>query len=185
MYGYKLRNLVWGLFALVATTYLTFFAVVPDFGGKPPSWSQNATFALWFLLNFVLIAIAESFSQMAAHSSYRNTVMYKWFGVRIRFEHLARFTQYSFYAILIFHLDNSYFPDIWHMVATGMGVTGLVLMMIGWFPTWSYAWWLVMTFTVLCTMVLLGGFLFKWWEVGYGEYALALMGFVFQRKMMT
>lgn len=106
-------------------------------------------------------------------------MVYKWFGTEIRFEHLSRGTQFGFFAILIFHLGSEIFPDWMHMVSTGIGIAYMGLLVLGWYGTWSSGWWAFTSSLVASTILLLLGFVFKLTDVGYGEFALALVGISF------
>lgn len=171
MSGSQLRRFVWSILALLGVTYLTFF-------GKEPSWSQNAMTALHFLLNFSLLAIADVFGEIAAYHPDKDEAFYKWFAIDVRLKHLANFTKYSFYAILVFHLGHEYLPEILHMVVTGCGVAGLYLIMIRHYDTWSNLWWWNMIMIHTAVVMLILAFGFKIGLVKNGEYALALAGLV-------
>lgn len=176
MYGYKLRMLVWGIIALLGATYLTFFS-------GEPSWSQNAGTSLHFFLNLVLLSIADTFGEIASNHPQKKIQLYKWLNVSIRLSHLANFTKYSFYAILVFHLSHEYMPEIFHMLATGLGVLGLYLQMITYFKTWSKKYWLSLVLINVSALMLILAFGFKLFEVGYGELALAISGITYQLLM--
>ena len=68
--GYRLRVSITSVIAIVVAIFLTFFAKAPDFpsnDGHPPSWSQNATYILWAVLNALLVAISYVWGELAAH----------------------------------------------------------------------------------------------------------------------
>lgn len=174
MKGWKLRSLVIRSIAAAAVTVLTFFSA-------EGSWSDNAMLALNFLLNLGLITIADSFSEIANNHPRKKDVFYKWFGKDVRLEHLAHFTKYSFYSILVLHL-NSVIPEFLHFIATGLGVAGLNLIMWRWYKTWSKLWWINMITINLSTLSLILSFGFKLFEVKYAEYLLALTGLYHQNK---
>lgn len=173
MKGYKLRMFVWGLIALLGAAYLTFFS-------GEPSWSQNAGTSLHFFLNLVLLAIADTFGEMASSHPNKKVQLYKWLNVSIRLEHLGNFTKYSFYGILVFHLSHEYMPEIIHMIVTGMGVAGLFFQMITYFKTLSKEYWISLIIISVSVLMLILAFGFKLFEVGYGELALAISGIVYQ-----
>ncbi|MCP4987910.1 MAG: hypothetical protein GY928_18215 [Colwellia sp.] len=172
MKKWQVEHLVFSIIAILTVTYLTF--------GGEASWSQNAMTPVWFMLNIALIAIAKTFSTLANNHPSKELSIYKWLGVDIRLKNLARFTEYSFYAILIFHLDSEILPEWMHMVATGLGVTGLYLMAVGWYRTGTALWLIFVTLISLAALSLVLAFMFHTWNVGYGEYALALVGLGFQ-----
>ena len=173
MKKWEVENLVFSIIAILTATYLTF-------NGDAPSWSQNALLATWFVLNLLLIAIAEVFSTIASNHPSKEKVIYKWFGVKIRLKNLARFIKYSFFAILIAHLGSEIIPEWLHMVATGLGVGGLYALVAGWFKTGSTKWAIFLSLISFSALALILAFVFHLWNVGYGEYALALVGLVFQ-----
>ncbi len=73
------------------------------------------------------------------------------------------------------------------MIATGLGVLGLFLMIVGWYDTGTKASFIFLTLISLAVLALVLAFAFDTWEVGYGEYALALvgLGFTFTIKRDT
>lgn len=176
MYGYRLRALVWAVIALLATAYLTFF-------GDEPSWSENAMKALNSILTICLLGIADVFSQIANGHPEKERVFYKWVGMYVRLEHLARFTKYSFFGILIFSLNNL-FPEWMHMAATGFGVTGLYLQMIRYWPTWTKGWWMYFILINLAALSLILAFGFHLFEVKYAEFALIAVGMIYLKELL-
>ena len=177
--GYRLRVSVTSIIAIVVAIFLTFFAKAPDFpsnDGHPPSWSQNAPYGLWSVLNVLLLAIAYVWGELASHFEGKEKPVHKWMGKEVRFEHFARGCQYGFYAILIFHLGSSIFPEMLHMVATATGIGYMGLLVLGWFDMWSKWWWVFTGALIFSVSLLLCGFVLKLTEVGYGEFALLVVG---------
>lgn len=170
------RHLIYALFALIPATYLTFW-------GPASSWSGNAWLATWWVLNVVLLGVAEACNEIIHEHPAREKELYKWFGIPVRLKHLARYTKHSFHLILIFHLSNELFPDICHMIATGSGILGLALMITGWYEMWSRPWWKFNGGLLAGVVTLVLAFGFNIGEVAFGELLLAIVGFIFQRAI--
>ena len=174
MKGWKTRQLVWGCLALLTASYMTFW-------GPAPSWSENAGLATWFVLNVTLIAIANAFGETGRGHVARETPVFVWLTIPVRLKHLCRFTEYSFYSVLIFHLGSQILPDWMHMVSTGLAVAGLYFLMAGWFKTGTSRWLVSLISITLATVALILAFAFNLFEVKYPEFALAVIGFAFLR----
>ena len=167
MYGAKLRAVIWAGIALLSTAFLTFF-------GNEPSWSENALKAFNSILNIALIGIADVFSHIATLKENEEKVYYKPFGIDIRLDHLARFTKYSFFGIAVCSL-NSIVPEILHMIATGLSVTGLFLQMIK-YKEWNKGGWFFVLIISMAALSLILAFGFGLAEVKYAEFSLIVVG---------
>lgn len=174
--GYKERVTIWSVIGLILLTILTF-------ASEAPSWSANALLAYRVLLNAGLIAIADTFGNIAAGSPRKNEVFYKWFNTPIRLRHLARFTKYSFYGIIVLHFGHEYIPNMWHNIATGLAVLGFNLIMWRWHKTWSVKWWINMILTNVATILLILSFAFNLMEIKWPEFVFLLTGFYNLFKM--
>ena len=169
MKGFKIRFYILSLLSVLGVSFLTFF-------GPEPSWSENALKALNFLLNFSLICIASLFLEVYYRHPEKELEIYKWFGTSIRFKDLSYYTAWSFFLIIVLHLNGSV-PEVYHMIATGLAVAGLYFIMIGWYKTWTKDWWINMILINTSALSLIIAFTFKGLiEIKYPEYALAVAG---------
>lgn len=165
--------------AAIITAFLTFFTVA--------SWSQNAFGKYHDLLNAALISISWVLLLTGMIHSKANDRIYKWwlFG-QIRFRHLLIYSAIMFCMIIIFPLDSKLFPDICHMIATGLGVLGVFLFVVGWYKMWSKWWWVFVPLLVLSVIVLVTSFMFKEqvpWQVGHGEFLILVTALGFLAKI--
>jgi len=170
------RMKIWLFIAVIVLTILTFFS-------PAVSWSANAVLGTRILLNLGLLAIADSFGEVAIASPRKDEIFYKWFGLKARLKHLARFTKYAFFGILVFHFGHEYIPNGVHNLATGLGILGFNLMMWRWHKTWSKKWWLNIILTNIATIGLILAFGFNLFDVKWPELAFLLTGFYNLYKM--
>ncbi|MEM1337254.1 MAG: hypothetical protein AAGF96_05865 [Bacteroidota bacterium] len=98
----------------------------------------------------------------------------------MRFEHVCFFSAFSFFAICIFPLKDSFFPEWLHLAATGLGVSGITFLMLGWYEMWSRGWWLSIIGLGIGIFLLVTAFAAKVpWQVGHGEFMIMLCGLAF------
>ena len=175
MKKYEQEILAFVIPVVLAIVYLTFF-------GDEMSWSENALREFNSLLNATLAGIMAVFLIEAYNHPKRELEVYKWWGTEIRFKNLCKLVAFGFYTILIFSL-NSILPEWLHMVATGISVTGLAVLVSGWYKTWSLYWWVFSSAIILSGLALAVAFAFRWIDVKYPEFALAIISLVFLYKI--
>lgn len=181
MFGYRLRTLVFGTLGLFIVTVLTLLATAP-------SWSQTALTSFGYLLTAGLLFIASSFGERAVAHPEKNRTFFKLFKKPVRLEHLSRFTQIMFFAIIVFPVTQvEAFPDkvnainkiidFIHYPVTGLAILGVTLEMLFWYKKWTKNWWinviaigLAVTYFILEVTV---GLI----SIAAGELAIAYAGF--------
>lgn len=163
------------LIVVFSISYLTFF-------GNEISWSENALGQLNSLLNGALGGIMAVFIIVQYNHPLKEDEVFKWLGTEIRLKQLSSYISKGFFAIMIFSL-NTFLPEWAHMVATGASVIGLILLVSGWFKTWSWQWWMFTSSIVLSGLALAVAFIFRTIDVKYPEFALAIIGLLFLLKI--
>lgn len=162
------------LIIVFSISYLTFF-------GNEISWSENALKNLNSILNAALGGIMAVFIIVQYNHPLKEDVLYDWVSTEIRLKQLSSYISKGFFAIMIFSL-NSIFPEWLHMVATGASVIGLILLVSGWYKTWTLNWWVFSTAILLSGIALAIAFVFRTIDVKYPEFALAITGLIFLIK---
>ena len=175
MKGNELILKVSKITAVALTAFLTFLTVA--------SWSQNAFHKYHDILNAGLISIALTLLFTGLFHQKAETVIYKWWLLgEITFRHLCIYASLWFFGILIFPLGSELFPDICHMLATGIAIKACFMFGAGWYKTWSRPWWVFMVAITASILLLVSAFIFKEkvpWQVGHGEFAILITILVF------